>query len=91
VLGERERVKEWFQRATLLNPDNIMMRYHFACVTANHWNDAEEAAKLLEPLLNSFSVSGLKATVADPDFDSVRDHPRFKEVLEKAARLIASG
>ncbi|MBA3576032.1 MAG: TIR domain-containing protein [Sphingomonas sp.] len=90
VLGERERAREWFERATLLNPDNIIMRYHFACITAREWNDAATAAELLEPLLHGFSVSALKATVVDPDFDGVRTNPLFKPVMDRAAELLAA-
>jgi adenylate cyclase len=90
ILGERDRAKAWFERAILLNPDNSFMRYHFACNTALNWNDAEGAADLLEPLLDGFSVSALKATMADPDFDGVRDHPAFKPVMAKAAELFAA-
>jgi adenylate cyclase len=89
VLGERERAEEWFERATLLNQDNTFMRYHFACITALKWNDAGAAAELLEPLLEGFSVSALKATVADPDFDGIRADPLFKPVMDKAAELLA--
>ncbi|HKP33693.1 MAG TPA: TIR domain-containing protein [Sphingomicrobium sp.] len=89
ILGERDRAKAWFERAILLNPDNSFMRYHFACSTALNWDDAEAAAALLEPLLEGFSASALKATIADPDFDSVRDSPAFKPVMAKAAALLA--
>lgn len=31
ALGEVERAKEWAGRATLLDPENLNMRYNFAC------------------------------------------------------------
>ena len=31
VLGEAERAKEWMARALLINPENWLMRYNFAC------------------------------------------------------------
>ena len=31
ILGETERAKEWINRALLIDPDNVHMRYNFAC------------------------------------------------------------
>ena len=31
ALGERERAKEWMNRALLIDPDNMNARYNFAC------------------------------------------------------------
>src|SRR5262245_58991060 len=31
ALGQRERAKEWMERALLIDPDNITMRYNFVC------------------------------------------------------------
>ena len=36
VLGQRERAKEWMERALLVDPDNITMRYNFVCALANY-------------------------------------------------------
>ena len=33
VLGQHERAKEWMGRALLVDPDNISMRYNFACTS----------------------------------------------------------
>ena len=35
ILGEAERAKEWINRALLIDPDNMHMRYNFACGLAN--------------------------------------------------------
>ena len=31
VLGQKERAKEWMERALLVDPDNLTMRYNFVC------------------------------------------------------------
>jgi adenylate cyclase len=84
VSGERERAKEWIERALLICPDNQIMRYNFACQTAKNLNDPEAAIDLLEPILPDFSISALKAFVADPDFDSLRENPRFVQLMDDA-------
>jgi adenylate cyclase len=91
VLGERERFKDWVERALLLNPDNIFMRYNFACIMAWKLEDAEAALDLLEPLVPNFSLSVLKAFVADPDFDGLRGNPRFDRMIDHAKRRLAEG
>ncbi len=30
-LGEGDRAKEWAERAVLIDPDNLIMRYNLAC------------------------------------------------------------
>ena len=45
-LGQRERAKEWMERALLVDPDNVTMRYNFGCALANHLDDKDAA---LEP------------------------------------------
>ena len=34
ALGEADRAKDWMRRALLIDPDNLMMRYNFACALA---------------------------------------------------------
>ena len=49
VLGQRERAKDWMDRALLIDPENMTMRYNFACALANHLNDKEAALEMLGP------------------------------------------
>src|SRR5437773_1696891 len=46
-LGQRERAKEWMERALLVDPDNVTMRYNFGCALANHLNDKDAALEML--------------------------------------------
>jgi adenylate cyclase len=89
VMNERQRFKEWVERAVLINPDNMFMRYNFACITAMKLHDVDGALDLLEPIVSQFqSASIYNATLADPDLDSVRQHPRFVEMMTEAARKL---
>jgi adenylate cyclase len=88
VSGERDQAKEWIQRALLICPDNQIMRYNFACQTARNLNDPEAAIDLLEPIVPGFSISALKAFVADPDFDSLRENARFVRLVDEARRRL---
>ena len=36
ALGEAERAKEWISRALLIDPDNMNVRYNFACSLTTH-------------------------------------------------------
>jgi adenylate cyclase len=88
VIGETERAREWIDRAMLIDPDNLIMRYNFACVLAAHLNDPEAALKLLGRILVSAPETYARAAETDPDFDNLRDDPRFTEMIAAAtARL----
>jgi adenylate cyclase len=90
VLKLRERVDEWIDRALLISPDNIFMRYNFACTLVLQFNESDAALNLLESVIPHLSASAYKAVAADPDLDSLRDHPRFKRLMEQAAARLAA-
>ena len=86
ALGRGEQVREWIDRALLLDPDNLNMRYNFACTLAANLGDTEGALQLLETVTSR--TSGLGLIEVDPDFDSIRDDPRFAKLVSDAkARL----
>jgi adenylate cyclase len=77
-------------RALLIDPDNMNMRYNFACTLATQLNDADGAIATLGPLFEKISLGLLNHAKADPDFDSLRDDPRFVSMIAAAeARLEA--
>ncbi len=92
VLGNSERAKEWMNRALLLDPDNLTMRYNFACALATYLKEPDAAVSMLEPFFANVSISLLAHGKIDPDLDPVRDDPRFESMLAAAeARLAAAG
>ena len=85
VFGEDERAKEWIQRGLLLDPDNLSMRYNLACTLSAELNDHEGALDVLDPFFDRVtSAAHIKHLEADPDFEPIRDHPRFRQQLAKA-------
>ena len=88
VLGEKDRAKAWMERAMLIDPDNLKMRYNFACMLARYLGDKEGALRLLEQNFAEVKGSQVKAAETDPDLDCLRDDPRFQKLLDKVkARL----
>jgi len=90
VLGQQERAKEWMERALLIDPDNMTMRYNFVCTLAKYLGDKDAALKMLQ-LAFELAGSGLiNHAKVDPDLESIRDDPRFKEMLAAAERRVST-
>jgi len=88
IIGERERSQEWVQRALLLDPDNLNMRYNVACSLANG-RDNEEALATLEPWFEAVnSATRIRHASADPDLDCLRDDSRFKRMVASAKQRL---
>jgi len=88
ILGEEERAREWIERAILIDPDNVRMRYNFACVLVAHLNDNDGAIRLLE---GTFALAGdslVRGAASDPDLDPIRGDPRFDELLARARKRL---
>ncbi len=91
ALGEADRAKEWMERALLIDPDNLRIRYNFACSLATALGDPEAALAMLEPVLERDPGGLVRATPTDPDFAGLRDDPRFQTMVAAAeARLAAA-
>ena len=88
-LGDEQRAREWVERALLLDPDNLNMRYNIACTFVVDFHDHEQAIETLRPFFERInSAVWMRHVDADPDLDAIREVPRFKEMLAEAkARL----
>jgi adenylate cyclase len=84
ILGETERAKEWIDRALLVDPDNLTMRYNFACILATRLNDIEGAIKMLSSTLPIAGETQVRVAQNDPDLDVLRGDPRFQALLAAA-------
>ena len=89
-LGQRERAKEWMERALLVDPDNVTMRYNFGCALANHLNDKDAALEMLGPAFEKMGTGLINHAKIDPDLDPLREHPRFKAMLAAAEKRVES-
>ncbi len=87
TLGEKARALETMERALLIDPDNLNMRYNFACALARDLGDRDGALRMLES-----SISRIKGSFGnlefDPDLDSIRDDSRFRTVLADAKKRL---
>jgi adenylate cyclase len=89
ALGQTERAKEWIQRALLVAPDNLTMRYNLGCLYSAQLNDADGAVQVLAPFFERIqSHSHVSHADVDPDLNAIRNEPRFKDMVGQAkARL----
>jgi adenylate cyclase len=89
MFGDKERAREWMQRALLLDPDNLNMRYNLACTIIRQIGDFEEAITVLQPFFERLSSATLMRHLeVDPDLDPIRDDPRFKTMIATARERI---
>ena len=87
-LGDSDRATEWMERALLIDPENLNMRYNFACALVK-LGDREAALRMFES-----SVSRLRGSLGnaenDPDLDPLRDDPRFQKILADAKKRLGT-
>ena len=85
ALGDIERGKDWVERALLLDPDNLLVRYNAACALTFRKADLNGALDLLEPYFAGLDSPGnVHHAEIDPDMNELREVPRFKAMLAAA-------
>lgn len=80
ALGETERAKDWLAHALAIDPDDNGARYNAACCLAQI-GEFEQALDLLEIWASHRGSEGRRWLLNDPDFDPLRDHPRYQAIL----------
>jgi adenylate cyclase len=89
IAGDEERTREWIARALLIDPDNLNMRYNFACFLAVHLGDKEAALSMLQSILrHPDAIRQLKYAETDPDLESIHDDPRFLKLMRDARKRL---
>jgi adenylate cyclase len=86
ILGQVEKTREWIDRALLIDPDNLTMRYNFACILAANLHDKEAALKMLSSTLPRSGAFQVMVAATDTDFASIRDDPRFQKMIADAKK-----
>lgn len=84
-LGEDQRAKDWIDRALLLDPDNILMRYNLGCALVTDLNDYCRAIEVMGPYFQrTLSTAQILHADVDPDLDPIRGEPDFKAMVADA-------
>ena len=88
AVGNFDRAREWIERALLLDPDNMYMRYNLAWPVLAFFDDRERALDLLEPALAKGGRTLVSLAAADRNLDSLRGDPRFQQMLGSAQERV---
>ena len=88
VLEEVGRAREWIDRAILIDPENMAMRYNLACTLATYLGDPEETIDMLEPYFESVEPTLFKHAEVDPDIAPLRDIPRYLALADTARKRL---
>ncbi len=88
TLGEKERAKEWATRARLVDPDNTNLHYNLACAMSS-LGEVDLTLETLTGIAPKLTPSMMSWMEADPDFDPIREEPRFKAMMEEVRARFA--
>ena len=88
AVGQLDRAREWIERALLLDPDNLYMRYNLAWPLIAYFKDKEAALEMLGPALAKAGSTLVTLALADRNLDPIRNDPRFQDMLSAAANRV---
>ena len=91
VLGQLDRAREYIDRALLLDPDNLYMRYNLAWPLLAYFKDKDATIEMIEPALAKAGRNLVRLAASDPNLDGLRDDPRFESMLRAAAERVGLG
>jgi len=83
-LGEVERAKQWNERAMSLAPDDDAILYNASCVFAVLGEEDQALAGLQRAI--EAGLAGGDWVSHDPDWERLRDHPRFQTLVQRLQR-----
>ena len=87
ILGQPDRAKQWIGRAVLVDPDNLNMRYNFACALANT-DDLEGAVEMLRPVFAICGRTIINVAESDVDLDELSKHPDYRSMMAEAKQRL---
>ena len=87
-LGENAQALEWADRALSMDPEEPSVLYNVACNYAL-MNETEKALDCLEKAFDK-GFGHIEWMEHDPDFLSIRNHPRFKALMHGLAAARAA-
>jgi len=88
ALGQLERARQWMDRALLLDPDNLFMRYNLSMGLLVFFKDKEAAMAMIGSVLPKAGPSVIQLAASDPNLDPLRDDARFQEMLAAAKERV---
>ena len=80
-MGEAEKAKQWMERALSIDPDDTHIQYNAACMWSQ-LGDKERALDLLQKWASHMGGENKDWMQHDPDLDPLRDHSRYKKIVE---------
>ena len=81
-LGDRDKALEWTRLALAMDPEDTGVLYNVACNFAT-LGQTDECLDCLNKAISAGGGSYKEWMDNDPSLDSVRDHPRFKQMLQR--------
>ena len=91
AIGNAERARDWIDRALMLDPENMYMRYNLAWPVLAFFDDKEEALELLGPALAKAGKTLISLAAADRNLDPLRGDPRFDQMIDAAKARVGFG
>jgi adenylate cyclase len=89
IQGDVRQFKERIELALLLDPDNMLSRYNFACMAAAFLGDVDMAVDLLGPVFEvGTSSSFVRFAMADPDLAEARKNRQIRKMLAGATKRL---
>jgi adenylate cyclase len=82
TLGQIDRAKEWAKRSMEIDPHDYQTQYNIACFLFGT-GEIEHAFDTLERCMPHLNREQLNWMRRDPDFDLVRDHPRYLALVQR--------